>query len=845
MEAQVAEIQQHGRITSEEEGGCDSDIPATVVVTEEDAGNNKCDDVVIGGAQPGIRGGLVDMTMTSDSEDCAGPRVPPRRLVGAGDHHAACRSAPDRRVGLRETGPRNSMAPRHHDELRPARAVLWPAFLPPSHRIKKEHLIRIKRATCASGNSESSPLAALEKVKLLLITYHCTSADAALALLGSGTLRRSTSAPEELEGRSNFELCLMAMKNPDVLDGGQVKAGAVVLVTTAAVLTTKAKVTPRLRQAALGFAVTAPRRTKGRAAQRSCAAFRGTANATVSPADGLGRLVTFERLVLHADGTSLQLGPGSLLRCLASAFVTGVSHNYLLLSNGTELRVTPAVLAGLLVEAEDMCAPLENKFNLRSPGHRVVRMRYMFDRYVQPLTTQPDGGGVLLPESHVAAWIPGVGWLPMAFLAATHDIPRCLHQHNGAMRAVECSEEQAMNSAGTGYADQDRSAATDSNPAATPLDGSMEVVALRVVARMNGVVARERGLCIKAQLWPATIPGELRESLEYQTCLALEDDDAPATPSSPLGSRGDAKLCLLVYECTDADALRALLGGGLLQHLRAQYASVSAAHWRRMDPPCLQLLLEATHDVATATHDVTALQKMQQIKARSAALRRDAERGVQEAALEFRVVAANTQSTRTAAPASRQPRPAFRCCEIGRHPVVCPCRSLEGLVTFESVVLDEDGEMQFGDGSLLRCLASAWIERFPHRDLLVDGEGGLRVTPALLAGLLCEVEVMCTPLENIEPETPGSRLLRLRRMFDTYVVPLMHLPDGGGVLLPPSQMVSWLAGVGCMPTACCAAWNDLPHGSRPRKSQKPGSRATRKRDREPGGAAQQGRLQRR
>ncbi|CAG9465479.1 unnamed protein product [Pedinophyceae sp. YPF-701] len=134
-------------------------------------------------------------------------------------------------------------------------------------------------------------------------------------------------------------------------------------------------------------------------------------------------LADFVKLVFREDG-SLNLGPCSLLELLASAWIQSFPESDLLLSERGEYCLTPAVLAGLLLEAEEMCTPPEEKRSLHDGG--LPRLRETFDVHVRPLLSRVDGGGVLLPAARTATWLPGVDRLPMAFRAGKQGLPKSL-----------------------------------------------------------------------------------------------------------------------------------------------------------------------------------------------------------------------------------------------------------------------------------------------------------------------------------------------------------------------------------------------------------------------------------
>ncbi|CAG9465474.1 unnamed protein product [Pedinophyceae sp. YPF-701] len=409
FEAEIAALSARKPLHSD--GG--SDVPPTVVDAHQTDGSADDDGACTGADGAGAgRGGHMVIDMTMEDSDGGGDGAAP--ADGA-------RAAPWQRPHKLHAAPR-AAAPAHVRRTgRSSQPVLWPAFLPAARRGPEPlHL-----APAQGGSAKDS--AADLHAKLCLTAYHCTSADAALALLGSGRLRRGSEAQA-----CSLAAALHAIADVGSFDGDSDANRTMVCKTTKALHGLRRKIEAGVRAAALRFRVACAGTADG---TRPVAhhAFRRTTRGSrrvppkLCPSPHLEQLVTFERLVLTDDGT-LRLGPGSLLRCLAAGLVAKLNRpELLLMPGGTELRVTPALLAGLLFEAEVMCSPKNASLTLETKGVRLVRLRHMFDAYVRPLTQLPDGGGVLLPRAQVEAWLNGVGWLPAAFRVPESDLPQCLY----------------------------------------------------------------------------------------------------------------------------------------------------------------------------------------------------------------------------------------------------------------------------------------------------------------------------------------------------------------------------------------------------------------------------------
>ncbi|CAG9465472.1 unnamed protein product [Pedinophyceae sp. YPF-701] len=627
-------------------------------------------------------------------------------------------------------------------DQRARRVALWRAHASGDGRQAEGVKFRLPRVVRQGGPG----LGCEGNAKLCLVAHYCTAADAVLALLGSRQLVQSAWRAHELEGFSGYDVALMAMKDLSVLGDSEEDVRAAVQQTKGAVAHFREAMEVSARKAALSFHVDIGGVKVG--------AFRrtGGSKSRLCPAKNLEPIVTFERLVLSGDGaTPLRLGPGSLLRCLAAGCIAGCSRRELLLMpGGEELRVTPGLLAGLLLQAEDACTPKD--VPLHGSGARcgrLQRLRHMYDTYVRPLTSLPDGGGVLLPQARVESWLPGVGWLPMAFC-----VPKPYLKDTTLL------------------------------PVSIP-DSDVE-----------GQRGHDGNACGSPEAGPSPCAG---------TGRAKGDGGAPwPARTAALSTDAETKLLLLTSHAgTAADVVQALLG-------RDGLASASTPTTGPAD--ALERCLQRVADLAKAPRATKGSVRHKVTKALDAikAHLRAVDRVVRKAALTFKVeagVAGFSLGAREGPTA-----PAFCCAnresKLGR---LCPSEGVEAQAAFERLVV-QDGRLRLGAGSLLRCLATACIAELPGRDLLAsDGQGGeFRLTPALLAGLLVEAEDMCTPSAR-KPvnRLPGSKLTRTRHMFETYVRPLMSQPDGGGVLLPESRLATWLPGVGALPMAFRVGADDV------------------------------------
>ncbi|CAG9465477.1 unnamed protein product [Pedinophyceae sp. YPF-701] len=352
----------------------------------------------------------------------------------------------------------------------------------------------------------------------------------------------------------------------------------------------------------------------------------------------------------------------------------------------------------------------------------------------------------------------------------------------------------------------------------------------------------DRDACpAKLILWPAALRAADRQAAYFRRNAVKPPPGAVDSGRvCPLGVEGNAKLTLLTYSCTAVDALLALCRCESMPRLTRKYNDIR----NRRGPFAAAMAAAADVEAAFADHKV-AFHMMTKLMHTINDMRAACDRKVRNSALAFTVVDEASGTHR---------RRAFRVWpgSSGRKCELCPCEDLEDQVTFERLVAAEDGGLQLGAGSLLRRIATTWVSAFRRQWLLLADQetGELRVTPAVLAGLLVEAKEMCTPAGQKSAVIGRDRSAEHREMFDTYVRPLMSQPDGGGVLLPKAQLATWLDDVGALPAAFRAPKEKLPGCLGPKRHGKPyeqapvpesagggatgGQRAKRASDRQPG-----------
>ncbi|CAG9465478.1 unnamed protein product [Pedinophyceae sp. YPF-701] len=421
-------------------------VPSSSTVEDESSDEDADAPVVNNNTSAGAHGRSVErqhLAAPAPRRPADGPRGPLTSSSSGDD--GALSSVPLR--------PPATPAPPVPDRLRrpadrdacPEKLILWPAAVPESQR-QGEYFPRTVLAHVCGAPAQASSLGAEGNAKLALLAFHCTNADAALALLGCEKCPALVSAARSAlatRQRTHLELALEA-----AVDVGSVfappSASKTITKLTHSVNDLRARLDRNLRASALEFTVAVPNHVPAghsrhdpppatdanaaapRRAFRRCSV--GIRKSELCPTADLESVVTFKKLVLDAKGPGgLNLGVGSLLRCIAKAWLSGLRRQSLLVVGGDgELRVTPAVLAGLLYEAEEMCTPLRRKVAFGANGHRTLRMRFMFDTYVRPLMRLPDGGGVLLSTQRLATWLPGAGAVPVAFRVPKEKLPHCL-----------------------------------------------------------------------------------------------------------------------------------------------------------------------------------------------------------------------------------------------------------------------------------------------------------------------------------------------------------------------------------------------------------------------------------
>ncbi|CAG9465475.1 unnamed protein product [Pedinophyceae sp. YPF-701] len=466
-----------------------------------------------------------------------------------------------------------------------------------------------------------------------------------------------------------------------------------------------------------------------------------------------------------------------------------------------------------------MCTPPERKLPLAAPGHRVLRMRELFDTYVRPLTQLPDGGGVLLPQAQVETWMPGVGWLPMAFRVPKNKVPGCLFSQYGAAHRLQrpqrsgsdappqASSDDVADDADASGSSRDGSSSpsptrrrgrggceadsrTDSGADLSPTSSPSptQAIALRTRARENA----GDGGCGEV---PST--GHVRHGPSEAQTTARGLERPRNTPGGvPFidSNQGAARLFALTFNTTRADVILALVGSGELPGLKRKYRDTAGRA-----PGALDACVRAVRDVSVLSdRQLGARAIISKVSKIARALRQLAEARMRKAALGFTVKGADARA--------RGSRPAFRRADNAESARLCPATDAAHLASFKRLVLRRDGRLQLGGGSLLHCLAATCVDAIPgYGALLADSvEGQVRLTPGLLAGVLVEAEDMCTPVGEKLPSGRSKylpRMLRMRHMYDAHVRPLMSLPDGGGVLLPQAHVAAWLPGVHWVPAA--------------------------------------------
>ncbi|CAG9465473.1 unnamed protein product [Pedinophyceae sp. YPF-701] len=750
-----------------------SDVPPTEVDAQESdasAHDDASGPAAGADAAGAARGGHAVIDLTLDDSDGDGDGSAPAK----DDDNAP--APPVQR--LLPLGASRAATPAHRRRaVRPAEPVLWPAFVPAA--LRSEEALQL-RMPCMDFGSHAAVHA-----KISLTAFYSTSADATLALLASGRLRRGGDA-----GAQRFpDVALHAMQNLAVLQGDDGANARMIRQATCAANNVAWRMEVSIRQAARSFTVATTSGTPLTAFARRDAC--GKPQSRLRPSAGLEQLVTFERLVLSEDGRTLRLGPGSLLRCLATGLIMRLGRRdlLLLLPAQTELRVTPGLLAGLLVEAEDMCTPPGAESALDPHGrNRVLRLRHMFDTYVRPLTQLPDGGGVLLPQAQVESWLPGAAWLPAVFRAPLDDLPRCVQLPPRAGRLQPCLEpsspprESAERERGGACGGGDEQASgdgvysrqtalracrvpeyvedSDDEPSpATSASWQSELIASPGRATNEeegggggGAGGAELNLCSGA----AEARGHGRPR---NTGGAVSSISIPDRPESA------AKLFALTFNVTRADTLLALVGSGELPGLKSEYKDGGRVS---SNGRCaLDACLRAVRDVTEVSHGASASDALSTIEVvfqavenlQSCAIHR-----MRRAAMRLHVREAHRGCSDSALSSCR----AFRRVGAERSRLY-PAEDAGHLATFEQLVLRPDGGLRFGEGSLLRCLATACVQGLPVAQLTCGDEGDLRLTPALLAGVLVEAEDMCTPVcDKRAFRAPFVRLARMRELFDAH-----------------------------------------------------------------------------
>ncbi|CAG9465471.1 unnamed protein product [Pedinophyceae sp. YPF-701] len=370
-------------------------------------------------------------------------------------------STPDRGVALR-TRARLDMrgeAQGNRQEGRPA-ARTEPARRQPAQRTTRPEAPAGAQRQTGNGGSRAAARAETRgaagdeggvlghrgNALLCLLAFRCTFADALPAVLASPglRLRHAPRTHDTLAG-----ICAKAQAGRlaecfDAADAELVEQAAKQALKSANNI--RGAVGRTLRSAALSFHVKtiAAENNSSAPPQRAFTQCKAARHACeLCPADDMQEYVTFEQLVVGVDGR-LYDGKASLLRLLVDAWARNFPRKHWPQPEGEPDRVTPGVLAGVLVEVEAMCTPERKKVPRDRHAHWAARFRHMFDRYVRPLIGSADAGRLLLPAAVTAGLLPGVSAVPAACGRGAEDEPAVMRE---SMRDVAAAAARAREAA--------------------------------------------------------------------------------------------------------------------------------------------------------------------------------------------------------------------------------------------------------------------------------------------------------------------------------------------------------------------------------------------------------------